>query len=123
MEIKAPRSIKDVNGREWAIKVTAGSIMRACRGTGLTIASIMDMNIGVDHIIAALPFFCADEIKDAGKTHDEFLDLFGIKEISEVVLEFFPAMAEAFPEAEEGAAPSEENEVDPKKDSGPAPTS
>jgi len=123
MEIKAPRSIKDVNEKEWAITVTAGSIMRACRGTGLTIASIMDMNIGIDHIIAALPFFCAKEIKAAGLTHEEFLDLFGIKEISDVVLEFFPAMAEAFPEAEEGDTAAGENEEAPKTDSGLAPTS
>ena len=111
MEFKAPRVIKDENGKEWTLKVTAGSIMRACRNTGLTIQSLMDMQVGIDHILSALPFFCEKEIKAAGMTHDEFLDLFGIKEITDVVLEFFPALAESFPEAEE-KTPTKEGEDD-----------
>ena len=34
--------------------------------------------------------------------HEDFLELFGIEEIQEVAKELFPAMAESFPEPEEG---------------------
>jgi len=121
MDIKAPSKVRDSLGKEWTLKVTAGSILKACRGTGLSIQSLMTADIDIEYILAALPFFCESEIKEARMTHDEFLDRFDIKSLLDVVTEFFPAMGNAFPAAEEGT--TEGSEADPLASPGPVTTS
>lgn len=124
MDMNIPRKVTDQNGKEWTLSVTAGSIMRACRHTGLTIQDLMEMRVPIDALLSAIPYFCDKELDKAGLSHAEFLDLFGIKEITDVVAQFFPAMAEAFPEPEEGEKVAEGKEGEaPLADSGPAATS
>lgn len=98
---KGPQVVKDSNGKEWTLKVTAGAILKACRGTGLSLNSLMTLDIDMEYLLAAIPFFCERQVKEEGITHDAFLELFGVEELMEVVLAFFPAMSQAFPEAEE----------------------
>ena len=125
MDLNMPSKIKDAKGKEWALKVTACSLMKACRGTGLSIQSLMNLEIDLEHILAALPFFCEAEIKDVGITHDQFLDLFGMEELTQVALAFFPAMSDAFVGAED--VPAEGGVVDasgdPLENPGPVTTS
>lgn len=121
MNIKAPSKVRDSLGKEWTLKVTACSILKACRGTGLSIQSLMNADIEIEYILAALPFFCEDEVKEARLTHDEFMTRFEIKELLEVITEFFPAMGNAFPEPEAGT--SEGTETDPLANPGPVTTS
>jgi hypothetical protein len=116
---KGPQKVKDSNGKEWTLKVTAGAILKACRGTGLSLNSLMTLDIDMEYLLAAIPFFCEQQVKDAGITHEDFLDLFGMEELMEVVLTFFPAMSQAFPEAEEASESGAEGDEGNVENLGP----
>ena len=62
------KSFKDCEGREWNINITAGSLLKACRSTGLTLADLTSMNIKVENLIEAIPFFCEKQLNERIKT-------------------------------------------------------
>jgi hypothetical protein len=117
------RKIKDCEGLEWTLNVTAGSLLKACRNSGMTLNDLMSMEIKIESILEAVPFFCEKQIKERGMSHDDFLERFGIKEIQEVAKELFPAVAESFPEQEEGQEVEAGGEEGAPLGHGNAPTS
>jgi len=96
------RSFKDNEGVEWKLNVTAGNLLRACRGTGLTLSEITSMDIKVETLIEAVPFFCHKQLKERTVSHEEFLDRIGMDEIENIMTSLFPSVTEAFPPAIEG---------------------
>jgi hypothetical protein len=110
-------TFKDCEGTEWKLNITAGSLLKACRGTGISLADLTNMNIELEVILGALPFFCEKQIRERSLSHEEFLDRFGWKELEGLMEVFTPAVGDAFPDEEdmkvEGKTTAEEGEEAP----------
>jgi hypothetical protein len=122
MKIAKNATFKDSEGLEWEIKITAGSLLKACRKTGITLSSLTDMNIEIEVILASLPFFCEKQITARKMSHEEFLERLTLDEMQAIVTELFPSMASAFDTGDDSSLKGEDV-VDAPKSLGPVKTS
>ena len=117
------KSFKDCEGREWNINITAGSLLKACRSTGLTLADLTSMNIKVENLIEAIPFFCEKQLNERKMSAEDLLEAITMDEMQTVMNAFFPSVEDAFSSEEDGAVEGKEVDENAPLSHGPASTS
>ena len=115
------RAFKDSEGLQWNIKITAGSLLKACRKTGLTLSHLTSLDVEVEMILAALPFFCDKQLSERKMSHEDFLERLGADEMQSILTDLFPSMADAFSSETKDTVVVED--ADAPKDLGPVTTS
>jgi len=113
------RSFVDTESVKWDIEVTAGNLLKACRGSGLTLNTLMSMEIPVETLLEALPCFCTRQLKERGLSKEDLLERIGPDQMKTFMEALSPSVEEAFPNEgdslpEKGSVEDEAKEEAPK---------
>ncbi len=90
----------DQNGLEWTVRFSTPTLLKISKRMGLTLASIMKLDVGIHDLIEALPIVLAEQLRERKISGEEFLERLPPSMLATDVWHAAQeAMLEAFPQA------------------------